>query len=73
MIDQKVADLIHPMGVLAPHNKGSSYPHQVRFGRRLCQGATVSGLLHRIPHVQYIDWVREWLLSDDEGMYVGAQ
>ena len=32
----------------------------------------VYGFLYRIPHAQYIDWVREWLRFDDEGMYVGV-
>ena len=39
---------------------------------RLHQGVAVSEFLHRIPHAQYIDWVREWLRVDDEGMYVGV-
>ena len=52
-------------------NQGSSYPHQVRFLRRLHQGVAVSGFLCRIPHVQYIHWLREWLRFD-EGIYVGV-
>ena len=53
-------------------NQGSSYIHQVRFLRWLHQRVPLSGFLHRIPGAQYIEWLREWLRNDDEGIYVGV-
>ena len=38
---------------------------------RFQQGVAVYGFLCRIPHSQYIDWVREWLRQDDDGIFVG--
>ena len=36
------------------------------------QDVAVLGFLHRIPHEQYIHWVREWLRLDEEGNFVGV-
>ena len=49
---------------------GSRYPHQERFMDE--DGVTVRGSLHRIPHAQYVPWVREWLQQEPDWILMGA-
>ena len=35
-------------------------------------GVTVISFLYRIPHAQYIPWIREWLHQDPDGILMIA-